>query len=529
MNNSDIVYKYLEKINDIEDSILHYIEDSENDFEDLKNLINDFNLSTNKYHLKLLLHLISNVSNNHFRVQNFFPKIEKIIHTYKNIIKAQLTNSEIFDIFKFNTRLLLFLLEDQILIKDNKIRKKIFRRSSWYGKWYFQKELYGNDDEVELSDEDRKIGENDHALCKIIRQDLAIEFITIVNRECISLSSKINTSTYETNPFLFKKTPSLIEYAAFFGSIDIFKYLVINNVDLTPSLWLYAIHGNNPQIIHILEENRIKPNDETFEECLKESIICHHNELINYFEDNYCENADKNKIIYQSIKSCNFIYLFNRINNKSLSFYDLESIENKLNDCGWSMFHYLSSYGYFEIVEFLIKNTDINVNYKEYGEGDALIVAVKNEEIDLIKPLLLNKELRFDIKCKLSIPLNKAVLKNNAEIVKLLVNHKNIDVNLISYSNGHRESALITAIRNNYIDILKLLLNHQSIDVNQKLLNYNGEKDVMEPKETPLMVAIQNENIEIIKLLLEHKNIDVNIKMHIKKKYSWLIMKKLQH
>lgn len=81
-NNSDIAYKYLEKINDIEDSILHYIEDFENDFEDcenyfedLKNLIDDFNISSNKYHLKLLLHLISNISNNHFRVQHFFKKI----------------------------------------------------------------------------------------------------------------------------------------------------------------------------------------------------------------------------------------------------------------------------------------------------------------------------------------------------------------------------------------------------------------------------------------------------------------------
>ena len=43
-----------------------------------------------------------------------------------------------------------------------------------------------------------------------------------------------------------------------------FKYYLRNNgVKLTPSLWHYAIHGNNSEIIQILEDNQIKPIDES--------------------------------------------------------------------------------------------------------------------------------------------------------------------------------------------------------------------------------------------------------------------------
>mgnify|MGYP001101716460 CR=1 FL=1 len=89
----------------------------------------------------------------------------------------------------------------------------------------------------------------------------------------ISLNSKIESSIYETNNFLNKRQAkaieennnrnndkyntsfmTFIEYSAFFGSIQIFNYLKINGSELTESLCPLAIHCNNPEIIHILEE-----------------------------------------------------------------------------------------------------------------------------------------------------------------------------------------------------------------------------------------------------------------------------------
>ena len=77
------------------------------------------------------------------------------------------------------------------------------------------------------------MGENESYICKVIRDDNVVEFITYVNQNSISLNSNIRTSIYETNSFLLKAyNLSLIEYAAFFGSIQIFQYLQMNGVIL---------------------------------------------------------------------------------------------------------------------------------------------------------------------------------------------------------------------------------------------------------------------------------------------------------
>ena len=84
------------------------------------------------------------------------------------------------------------------------------------------------------------------------------------------MKSLVERSTFETNIFLLKKKKiSLIEYAAFYGSVQIFKYLYLNVVEMTPKLWICAIHGYDEEIIHILEENNIKFS---YENCIIESF-----------------------------------------------------------------------------------------------------------------------------------------------------------------------------------------------------------------------------------------------------------------
>lgn len=78
-----------------------------------------------------------------------------------------------------------------------------------------------------------------------------------------------------------------------FKSIQIFKYLYSNGARLNGSIWIYAIHSNKKELIIFLIINKILPNDESFEECLKVSIKFHHNVIANYIIDNLME--DKNK------------------------------------------------------------------------------------------------------------------------------------------------------------------------------------------------------------------------------------------
>ncbi|KAK8839450.1 hypothetical protein M9Y10_031804 [Tritrichomonas musculus] len=166
------------------------------------------------------------------------------------------------------------------------------------------------------------------------RNDNAVDFITYISRANVDLNSEIKESIFETNSLLKEKKVSLIKYSAFFGSIKIFNFLKIKGVELSSSLWIYAIHGGNADIIHCLEENHVEPKDKTFGECLEEAIKCHQNNVAEYIENNLFDlNAEevkffeedeikfkKNSIAY-GIHYNNFVFIPENITTNQFSFY----------------------------------------------------------------------------------------------------------------------------------------------------------------------------------------------------------------
>lgn len=51
---------------------------------------------------------------------------------------------------------------------------------------------------------------------------------------------------------------SLINNAAFFGAVDVFKYLLLNGAVLSENVAICSVTGGHYEIIHILEQNRKK-------------------------------------------------------------------------------------------------------------------------------------------------------------------------------------------------------------------------------------------------------------------------------
>ena len=299
------LFKYLSKENITEE-----------DYQDLIRYLNDEQILETRCNLYSFLHLIDQISNNYHRHPSFFDFFDKIIFDIKDTIAHFFTNIEIFYIFRRNKRLLLVLFENHILIPDDSIFSIISSekyQSKFYPEYFSPEFKEFNSNKLTIADFEqfntkRKIGENDHQICELIRKDDIVEFIVFINKMNLSLSNSIKPSEYETNSFLLKNTPSLIEYAAFFGSIRIFQYLQKNGVNLESSLWLYSIHGLNPEIIQILEENKIMPNDiNLYQNCLIESIKCHNNDITNYIQNNFIESSIEKVIFIEILKYYNYI------------------------------------------------------------------------------------------------------------------------------------------------------------------------------------------------------------------------------
>ena len=377
-------------LKNIQEEFLNFLDNDEDvdvNFKNLIQLFKDTKILEFQHEFRLFLHMIAKVSNNYHHGLNFYSKIERILQHFKDDIK-KIGKTRIFNFFKGNKRILLLLIDTKIIeadeffikqiIQKKYIKKKYpqyfapeikpFMNEEWFPKYDANK--YGpkrNEWVEELNKElpndfyeMRNKGENDSYLCKLIREDLIKEFIPYLNKNRIKRNSAITSSIYETNSFLIKKqfqskeNITLIEYAAFCGSIQILTFLKNENVELTPSLCINAIHSKNAELIHLLESECVKPTekveekDKLYKEFFKESIKCHHNDFANYFLDKYLNKDDEcsNDTIFQCIKDYNFSFL------KS----------NQINESSFSL---LCRYDYFTLAQILLASKNVNINSKE--------------------------------------------------------------------------------------------------------------------------------------------------------------------
>ena len=315
MNSSE--YINLKKV--LYNSLILFIESGTDEEEEFKSnyekIINIENFQNEKHdEVMEIFRLISKISNNYHRTSNFDKKILYILSNYFKDIKHILTNMEIFLIFKRNKRILLYLLQNKILTIEKMIVDYFLSDTSYC--YFFYPEIKFHIDKSERKRREegllsidpnifetfevkRQTGENDSYICSLIREDSIDEFVKYVTQ--IKFPRTIKPSFFETNSFLLKMEEkiTLIEYSAFFGSIQIFQYLRMNGAEMTDKLWLYAVHSKSAELIHLLETYEVEIDK--YENVLIESIKCHHNEIADYINNNYVHNeVDFSKNIFEA-------------------------------------------------------------------------------------------------------------------------------------------------------------------------------------------------------------------------------------
>lgn len=314
------VKEYFEKMMTFHKCILEYLEqedDNEENYQNLINLFEDQKVSKNHYEMKAILSLLSKIIDYHHHESGFFPKIEQILLFFKKDLKKYFSQSEILNLFKNNKRVVLFLINSNILLVNNEFYSTISNDNYKLMEYlqYFAPEIrklsitdefIDSNEFSEDFEEKRKNGENDDYLAEIIRNDMVDDFILYTKQNNIPYNSIIKESIFETNLFLLlNRKTELIEYSAFFGSIKIFNYLHSNNVKLTPKIFIYAIHSNNHDFVKFLQ-NKIS-NEISYENCIKIAISCHHNQIFDYLQ-NFMNNEEF-KTIIDSYALCFHNYL----------------------------------------------------------------------------------------------------------------------------------------------------------------------------------------------------------------------------
>lgn len=299
--------------------------------------------------------------------------IELMNNTYKNFYFAHLLPLDNFYELQYENRHNIINNIDEDFKKDN---------------WMLHKKFV-------------KEGINPRYIASVIKNDDIEKLQELSAQDDFDFNAKFEFSLYERNSLL-NSNPSLIEYSAFYGAINCFKYLLINNAKITNNIIEFVIAGENLEIFHICEQNDID-----FSKGLEKAIKYHSYAIFNYLIENYPELLNK-RINYE--QQC-----IEYVNMVSLTELIKEGIEpNHFN----SLINFSAKQGNYNFLDFLFTIQ----KYKSYhllctdieplNTNNTFQLSCENGDKECFKLLLQN----------LSININNVLLVNFHQFYALHVN-----------------------------------------------------------------------------------------------------------
>ncbi|KAK8863962.1 hypothetical protein M9Y10_011656 [Tritrichomonas musculus] len=345
--------------------------------------------------------------------------------------------------------------------------------------------------------ENREARINETPIAKAIRKDEIDEFQNIISLTNMNINSKIEFSLFESCSAVnySGSMPSLLEYASFFGSIKIFKYLLLQNAEITSNIWEYAIHGNNYDIIHLIEGKHIPPHD-----CIINAIRYYRYDLFDYFIESQDIEITKN-CINRAILNFNLTVL---IDERFLSIlYDDPNFSQEI-DIEWTPLICSALKSYPIITEMLLSIQNINPNiYYRFESSTPIIISARNYCFENVKLLYEHPETNVNTLIGTDIYFVSAQIGDTRIINYILSNNHNIHDNIQSFDNDfitkkYKElnfevffNCLVISIQNIHLNAFKLFYNDPLFVQKENSFFY-----------IIFMMAIQNEFWDCVKFII---------------------------
>ncbi|OHS93709.1 hypothetical protein TRFO_40017 [Tritrichomonas foetus] len=308
----------------------------------------------------------------------------------------------------------------------------------------------------------------------------------------------IEFSIYEATSAINTRNnmPSLVEYAAFYGSVKIFFYLVreksVTYKNLT-NFTRFASCGGNMEILNFCVSEKLLFNDS----CRKGAVEFHRFEAANLI----CPNPGFYHICW-SLRHTNYKYFMSHVNDF------LQSCENERETEISDLFTFIYQNCPVYFVTFFLKAKILGDSINDVFLFPSLASSLNFDVIQTAIKFLPKEIANINLNDRIGFnSLHYACMGNSPEIVRFLLQQNDCDPN--SYSTekstnlgNYQMSALQLAAKRGFTEIVKILLENEKTDINFIRMTNN---------ETALMIAAQNDKYEVVKILLENEKIDVNI------------------
>lgn len=331
-------------------------------------------------------------------------------------------------------------------------------------------------------------------ILSIIKRDAvssAIKFFSFPNN---SLTARLDPSVFCANPFI-QYRPSFLQVAAFYGSVTMFKYFLLNRLDVNEvdnkmnTLAQFAVAGANLEIIQLCEELGC-----TFKCTAHVAAMYHHIHLLKWIHTTKhqdlsgIDNAGMNVLHRAAESNCIQAIKYCLDNGCDI---------NASSADGATALRIAVRRGNIDTVRFLVGIPGIDLNAGAEVDRAPIHVAAKYGDLQIIRLLTTFPEVDINMLDRDGeTPLMHAAGANQATVVRFLLSFPNINVNVC----GPNGTAFHKACASGSTIVLGILLHYPGLDIT---IPYPGGY-------TGIHTAVKNKQKRVLLMLLEDKRIDVN-------------------
>lgn len=325
-----------------------------------------------------------------------------------------------------------------------------------------------------------KKGRSPSLIVKYIREDDLDSLLTFISshNESDFINFVIEKNPFERCEVIVDKKCTILDCAAFFGSIKCFKYLVSNQAVITETTFSYAVMGGSAEIIHLIEntlnniERTIKNDSIYIFTC---SIKYHRSEIFEWLLD-HVRPIDIEKIQYLILicaSYSNYAILCNYL-IASMEFSCLNTMYNDEKIFDWIVTDYL-----FNFKRRNLSEQQILSKFKVVI-SQLFFSAVHQKQLDCLKVIVKNSPFIGQLMNSQFIEIIFKEFENeNEDVIDYLLNCGKFDLNLkcrlkrpdhfshLKYNN-QTKSLLMWSCDSNFEKLIEKLIGINSIDINSK-------------------------------------------------------------
>ena len=301
--------------------------------------------------------------------------------------------------------------------------------SGVYGRFYGRRDALRKDDWKLLKQE--RSGEGD--IRTILANDRVDELRDLASHPTFEFDKRIEPSLFEP-VFMESSKPTLIQYAAFYGSVECFRYLLMSGADLSltddqdETVVHHAVAGGNIEIVRACEQSGCD-----FSGTLELAVRLYQHEIFDWlhatkFPDLNRVDRSLGSLTLNAAKTNNIRMILSAIEND----WDVSTPD----EYGDTPLMLAALFGYTDVVQLLLCDPRVDINHVAQHRVTALKLAVEFGHVDTVRVLLAHPDCDLEMENSFTGTAIPAVWSANSIGVLELLLEKMPNCHLVANRNG---------------------------------------------------------------------------------------------